>query len=471
MTFSLQQLIEQNRPQQHELFAEHVNPQLMRVLKTIGFAKTYVRAEGCYLFDENNNDYMDFLAGYGVFNMGRNHPVVRAAVEEALKLQAASMVQMDAPLLAGVLAKKLLEKVAGKPEMVFFTNSGTEAVEGALKFARKATGRERILFLDHSFHGLTTGSLAVGGNTEFRNGFGNLLPGCCKIALGDLTALKVELAKGDVAAFVFEPVQGKGVYFAENAYYHEAERLCREYGTLMIADEVQSGLGRTGKWFAHQHFGITPDIVTVAKALSGGYVPCGAICYPKWVYQKVFRSMEECVVHSNTFGRGFLACATGLASLHVLETEGLVENAARQGAEILTRVRAMQSKYEMLSEVRGLGLMMGFEFSEPKSFALKAGWKIIHKLNSGLFGQMVVVPLMRDHRILTQVAGHSVDIVKILPPLTIQEKEVSRFVSGFEQVMQSCHTFPGAAWSVGKDLAIAAAKSRNLAPSADLQQL
>ncbi|MBI4126905.1 MAG: aminotransferase class III-fold pyridoxal phosphate-dependent enzyme, partial [Deltaproteobacteria bacterium] len=264
---------------------------------------------------------------------------------------------------------------------------------------------------------------------------------------------------GDVAALVIEPIQGKGVHIADPSYYRQAQQLCRTHQTLFIIDEVQTGFGRTGKWFAYHHWDLTPDIVTCAKALSGGFVPCGAILYHKDIYKKVFRGMEECVVHSNTFGRNTLAMVAGLATLDILEEEGLIANAAKRGDAIMAGLKALMPRFEMMRAVRGMGLMIAIEFGEPKSLGLKAGWKLVHAVNGGLFGQMVVVPLMRDHRILTQVAGHGVDIVKLLPPLIIDESHVARFLAAFEQVMVECHRFPGSAWKVGKDLAIAATKA------------
>jgi acetylornithine/succinyldiaminopimelate/putrescine aminotransferase len=295
---------------------------------------------------------------------------------------------------------------------------------------------------------------------EFRKGFGDLLPGCKAIPFNDLQALEDELKKKDVAAFVIEPVQGKGVYIADPQFYTGAQNLCRKYGTLFVIDEVQTGFGRTGKWFAHHHWGLSPDIVTVAKALSGGYIPVGAICYRREIYDKVFTDMENCVVHSNTFGRNVLAMTAGLAAIDVMEKENVAENAARMGEKIISGLRAMAPRYEMIKEVRGLGLMIGIEFGEPKSFSLKAGWKILHAVNKGLFGQMVVVPLMSDHKILTQVAGHNVDIVKLLPPLIINDAHVDRFLNAFDSVMKECHRFPGNAWTVGKKLAAEALRAR-----------
>jgi len=275
--------------------------------------------------------------------------------------------------------------------------------------------------------------------------------------------LETELKNGDVAAFFFEPVQGKGVFVADPTFYTEAQALCSKYGALFICDEVQTGFGRTGKMFAHEHWGLKPDIVTMAKALSGGFMPIGAICYRRWIYDRVFTDMEHCVVHSNTFGRNILACAAGLATLDAIEEEGIVDNARKMGELITEGVRAMSDKYEMLSEVRGLGLMVGIEFAEPKSLKLRAGWKLVHKLNKSLFAQMITVPLMKKHRILTQVAGHNLDVIKLLPPLVIDEGHVERFLAAFEDVVGACHRFPGGAWNVTKDLAQAAARSGKLA--------
>lgn len=456
-------LVDAHQGRGWELFSKYVNPQLACVVKTIGFSKNYVRADGPYLYDEEGKDYLDLLAGYGVFNMGRNNGTIKEEIKKALDANFPSMVQMDTPLLAGLLAERLLSVMnsAGNDlDMVFFTNSGTESNEGAIKFARKSTGRPRILFWDHAFHGLTTGSLALNGNEEFKKGFGDLLPGCVAIPFNDIAALESELKKKDVAAFIIEPVQGKGVYVADAKFYTDAQELCRRYGTLFIIDEVQTGFGRTGRWFAHHHWGLKPDIVTVAKALSGGFVPVGAICYRRAIYDKVFNGMEQCVVHSNTFGRNVVAMTAGLAAIDAMEKETVAANAAAMGEKIVNGLRQMMPRYEMMKEVRGLGLMIGIEFGQPKSFALKAGWKIVHAVNKGLFGQMVVVPLMCDHRILTQVAGHNVDIVKLLPPLIIDDTHVERFLTAFESVMKECHRFPGNAWSIGKKLAAEALKAR-----------
>ncbi|MDO8461877.1 MAG: aspartate aminotransferase family protein [Deltaproteobacteria bacterium] len=459
MPFSLKELLANRVTENHQLFEKYVNPQFVRVLRTIGFDKTYTRAEGCYLYDDQGEAYLDFLAGYGAFNIGRNHPAIKNVIREALELNLPSLVQMDAPALAGLLAEKLISLVPHL-DTVFFTNSGTEANEGALKFARGATGREKILHLDHSFHGLTLGCLSAMGNAEFRDGFGSLLPSQA-IPMNDLETLEKALSRRDVAAFIVEAIQGKGVHLPADNFLPEAQKLCRKYGTLFIMDEVQTGLGRTGRWFAFQHWDLEPDIVTIAKSLSGGFIPVGAILYRREIYKKIFSQMDRCVVHSNTFGKNSLAMAVGLATLQILEEEKLIENAKRRGDEIARGLRPLINKYEMVKEVRHKGLMMAIEFGPPRSLKLKVAWKMIHAANKGLFGQMIVVPLMQHHKILTQVAGHNVDIVKILPPLMIGDAEVQKFVSAFEEVVANCHEFPGAAWEVGYTLAKQALKSRS----------
>jgi acetylornithine/succinyldiaminopimelate/putrescine aminotransferase len=452
MSFDIKKTLEERWGENYSLHERHVNPQFVKVLRTIGFDKVYRRAEGQYLYDTEGNRYLDLLSGYGVFSIGRNHPQIKRTIRDLLDLDLTSMVQMDCALISGLLAEKLLSLVPGLHDTVFFTNSGTEAVEGALKMARGATGRNRILYLDHAFHGLTLGSLSANGNDEFRSGFGELLSGTI-IPANDLEALERELRKKDVAAFIFEPVQGKGVHLPQDGFLSEAQRLCRKYGTLTIADEVQSGLGRTGKWFAFEHWNLEPDIVTVAKALSGGFVPAGALLMKRDIYKKVFSRMDRCVVHSNTFGKNTLAMGCGLATLHLIEEEKLLERAQKMGELFLRKVNESCGSFEMFKEVRGKGLMVGIEFKSPKSLKLKAAWAMIHAANKGLFGQMIVVPLMSKHRILTQVAGHDIDLVKLLPPLVVTEADVESFAKSLAEVVTDCHKFPGAAWEVGMTLA------------------
>jgi ornithine--oxo-acid transaminase len=444
---------------QYDLHAQHINPVFVRMLRTIGFDKQYVRGEGCYLFDAAGRRYLDMLTGWGVFALGRNHPRVRSILEQVLSRQMPNLVRMDCSLLAGLVAEKLAAhaSAAGAEELsrVFFCNSGTEAVETAIKFARCFTGKSRILYCDHAFHGLTTGSLSLNGAEFFRERFGDLMPGTAPVVFNDLSSLERALYRRDVAAFIVEPVQGKSCDVVGDGYLAGAQELCRRAGALLIADEVQCGLGRTGKWFAYQHWPeVEPDIVCTAKALSGGYVPVGAVVTSPKIMDSVFNSMERCVVHSNTFGQNDLAMAAALATLHVMEEERLVENAERMGAYVMERLTELGEACPFVSDVRGRGLMFGIDFKRPEqSLRLKAAWDTLHTLNFGVFSQMLIMPLLHRHRILTQVAGYHTEVIKFLPPLIITKSDIDYFLSAMEQVLDDVQRIPGNVWSTFTGLA------------------
>ena len=450
MGFDLPSLITARSGEGYDLHARYLNPQLQKMLHAIGFDKEYVRAEGTYLYDRDGNRYADFLAGFGVFGVGHNHPVVRKALHDMLDSELADMVQFDCALLPGLLAERLLAK-APEFDRVYFGNSGTEAVETSLKFARYATGRKRILYCSHAFHGLTTGSLSVNGAAEFRKGFDPLLPDV-SIPLGDTDLLEAELRKGDVAALIVEPIQGKGVWMPPPGFLRAACDLLHKYGALLICDEVQTGLGRTGRFFAYQHEDVEPDIVSVAKALSGGFVPVGATMAKGWIFDKVYSSMDRVLVHDSTFGSNAAAMAAGLASLAIIEDEQLVSNAERTGDALRAALTGMIEKYELLGEVRGRGLMIGMEFTKPSSLKLRPGWSMLQAARVGLFAQMVVVALFQRHRILTQVSGDHTEVIKLLPPLTIGDAEVDLFREAFDDVMKDAHRGSGLMWDFGRTL-------------------
>lgn len=454
-------LLKQHAGRNYELHAAHVNPANVRTLRTIGFDRCYVRAEGPYLWDIQGTKYLDFLSGYGVFSLGRNHPDVRKVLGDFLNADYPSLVKMEAPLLSGLLAEELKKRMPNQLDMVFFTNSGTEGVETAIKYAKCATGKPAILHCQKSFHGLTYGALSLNGDESFREGFGPFMPDCRKIPFNDLEALEKELRQGDVAGFVVEPVQGKGVNLPSPGYLRDAAALCRKHGALFIDDEVQSGMGRTGRFLAIEHEGdVDPDIVVLSKALSGGFVPVGAVLCKKWIHEKVFSSMQRSVVHSATFSQGSFAMAAGLAALDVIDRHGLVKNAEVMGNRIGEAVRAMIPRYEFLKEVRWRGLMMGIEFGSPRSLTLKAAWTMIHGMDKSLFPQVAIMPLLDKHHIITQVAGHHVDIVKLLPPLVITDEDVKWFLTSFEDVLVQMHKFPGPAWDVLADIGRMAITSR-----------
>ncbi|MFF8690804.1 aspartate aminotransferase family protein [Streptomyces sp. NPDC015144] len=457
--FDLTRLLAERGAERYELHTRHLNHQLPRMLHTIGFDKVYERAEGAHFWDAEGNDYLDMLAGFGVMGLGRHHPVVRKALHDVLDASLADLTRFDCQPLPGLLAERLLTH-SPHLDRVFFGNSGTEAVETALKFARYATGRPRVLYCAHAFHGLTTGSLSVNGEKGFRDGFAPLLPDTA-IALGDLDALRRELARGDVAALVVEPIQGKGVHAAPPGFLREAQELLHRHKALLIADEVQTGLGRTGDFYAYQHEeGVEPDLVCVAKALSGGYVPVGATLGKDWIFRRVYSSMDRVLVHSASFGSNAQAMAAGLAVLAVMEDEETVAHARRTGDLLRERLTALVDRYELLHEVRGRGLMIGIEFGRPSSLKLRSRWTMLQAARKGLFAQMVVVPLLQKHRILTQVSGDHLEVIKLIPPLVIDEADVDRFVAAFTEVMDDAHRGGGLMWDFGRTLVKQAVANR-----------
>jgi ornithine--oxo-acid transaminase len=461
--FDLGRLLAERGAERYRLHARHLNHQLPRMLRTIGFDKVYTHAEGAHLWDADGNDYLDMLAGFGVMGLGRHHPVVRKALHDVLDASLADLTRFDCQPLPGLLAEKLLTH-SPHLERVYFGNSGTEAVETALKFARYATGKPRILYCAHAFHGLTTGSLSVNGEPGFRDGFTPLLPDTA-VPLGDLDALARELRQGDVAALIAEPIQGKGVYEAPPGYLRAARELLHKHKALLIADEVQTGLGRTGDFYAHQHEdGVEPDLVCVAKALSGGYVPVGATLGRDWIFKKVYSSIDRVLVHSASFGSNAQAMAAGLAVMSVIENERIVAGARMTGERLKSRLAALVDRYELLSEVRGRGLMIGIEFGKPRSLGLRSRWSMLQAARKGLFAQMVAIPLLRRHRILAQVSGDHLDVIKLIPPLIIDERDVDRFVDAFTEVMEDAHGGSGLIWDFGKTLVKQAVANGRVSP-------
>lgn len=447
--------VEQHRGTQYDLHTDHINPTFVKMLKTIGFDRNYTRGEGCYLWDGEGTKYLDLLTGWGVFMLGRNHPKVRQVLRQVLDAQSPNLVRMDCSILSGLAAEALVRHTPDGLNRVFFCNSGTETVETAIKFSRCATGRQKIIYCEHAFHGLTTGSLAINGADFFRERFGDLLPHTEAVPFNDLVSLEKALAKQDAAAFILEPMQGKSCELVADGYLAEAQRLCRKAGTLLVVDEVQSGMGRTGKWFCFQHWPeVEPDIICVAKGLSGGFVPVGAVITRPRIMDAVFNSMERCVVHSNTFGQNDLAMAAALASIQVIEEDKLVENADELGRYTMARLAEIGKTCPFVTEVRGKGLMFGIDFARPEnSLKLRLAWDMLHKLNFGVFGQMIIIPLLKKHHILTQVAGYHTEVIKFLPPLVATKQDMDWFLQAMQEVLADTQKFPGTAWDTVLGLA------------------
>jgi ornithine--oxo-acid transaminase len=465
---SVREILARRTGEEMALNDAYMNPKLGRIVRTLGFDKRWVKGEGAHLIDAEGERYLDLLSGYGVFAIGRNHPEAIAAVRETLDARTPNLPQLGVTLLSGVLAEQLLALAPGSVATMVPANSGTEAVEAAIKISRAATGRSRVLFAEHAFHGLTLGALSLNGNEEFRDGFGPLLPGCEAVPFGDIDALEHALAggkardearggaseaprtqagdksNGAVAAFVVEPLQGKGVNLPPDGYLQAAQRLCREAGALFVCDEVQTGIGRTGRFLASEHWGLEPDLICLSKALSGGLIPVGAVLVSRSAFDAVFDGMERAVRHGSTFGGNDLAAAAALATLRVLEAEGLIARAARLGALLLELTSPLVERYEIVSDVRGLGLMWAIEFGPPEGGARRSIYNAAERAQPGIFSQLIVGPLFHDHRILCQVAGHRMNVVKALPALVVEEQEIRRFAAALEDVVARAERVPRA---------------------------
>ncbi|MEN3283296.1 MAG: ornithine--oxo-acid transaminase [Solirubrobacteraceae bacterium] len=447
-----------------ELAARHLDPSLVDVLRILGFDKQYAGAQGSYLYDAEGRGYLDFHTGEGFASLGHNHPDVREVLQAALAADLVDGVQLHYSPLAGLLAEALSQRLPPGLDAVFFASTGAEAVDSAMKFARAATRRPRLISCDSSFHGVTLGPLSLVGDEFFKEGFGPLLPGCDRVPFGDLSRLEAQLRAKDVAAFIVEPIQGRMVTLPPAGYLQAAQQLCRRYGTLFVVDEIQTGLGRTGAWFALAHSGLEPDFVLVGKALSGGYMPVAAMVTRREIYQRAVGTLERSYVHQSTFGRNRLSMAAGLATLRIIERDRLVEHSAAMGDVLRDGLAELQQRHEMIKQLRGSGLMIGIELQAPSAKVARLSGRLIQMASAGLFPQLVVIPLHRDHGVITMAAGKN-DVIKLLPPLTLSEPEARTFLDALDAVLTECESGAGRNWAVVRDIATATLRRRATAPS------
>jgi len=419
--------VEGSEPTPQELYDEtyanyraYVNPGLARVMKLSG-SPVEVRARGTTIWDHTGKAYLDFAGGYGTFSLGHSHPRVTAAVREQMARMSLSGKTMFDPLV-GRLAKALAELTPGDLTFSFFANSGTEAIEGALKLARAATGRAKIVATTNAYHGKTFGSLAVSGRDAYKAPFGPLLADVVHVPYGDADALEGALTAA--AAFVVEPVQGEGgVIVPPLGYLRAAREACDRAGALLIADEVQTGLGRCGLLFGCDRDGIVPDVMTLAKGLSGGVMPIGAYVARPAAWNAAYAKAP--LAHTSTFGGNPLACAAALAALDVLRDEGLVENARVRGAHLLAGARAVAAEYpSVVREARGLGLLVGVEFR-----------------HEGYAG--AVIPEMLKRGVTAAWTLNMQRVVRLEPPLIVSEAEIDVALDALRAGVRAAHASLG----------------------------
>ena len=392
-------------------YKEYISADMARLLRITGFGSLEMRAEGCWVIDEQNRRFLDFSGGYGVFTLGHRHPKVVEAVKDQLDSLALSSRVFFNPLQAK-LAEKLAAIAPGELRYSFFSNSGTEAIEAALKAARLATGRSGFVSLEGSYHGKTFGGLSVSGRDKYKEPFEPLLPGCRVIPRDDLEALDRAL-DDTVAGFLVEPVLGEGgIHVLTPEYLQRARQLCTERGVLMIADEVQSGLCRTGRWFALEHAAVAPDLMALAKALGGGVMPIGATMMTPAV-AKAYQGRP--LLHTSTFGGNPLACRAGIAALEVMEEENLNQKAEQSGAQLMDGLQSLVERFpDLIKEVRGLGLMVGLEFNEDK-FGGSAIFEMVKR-------QVIAVYTLNQPRVL-----------RFEPPLNVETEQIQTVLTALEE--------------------------------------
>ena len=352
----------------HRLYG---NSGLVSMLKSLNFNRKFTKALGVRVWDDEGREYLDFLGGYGSLNIGHNHPRVITALKKVLP-ETPKMLQTTLSNLDGGLKAKLAAITPGNLSTTFLGNSGAEAIEGAVKLARSATHRTNILATLKGFHGKTMGALSVTGKDMYQKPFAPLIPDCDFIPFNDIKALEKALAARDVAAFVVEPVQGEaGIIIPDKGYLRAAVELCRHYGTLLIADEIQTGLGRTGRLFACNWDEITPDIMTLAKSLSGGMVPIGAFITRRDIWNSAYGGMKKALLHTSTFGGNALACAAAIETINIIFDEKLTENAVEVGDYLIAELKNIAKTSKVIESVRGVGLMIGVEMVKPHSGFVK----------------------------------------------------------------------------------------------------
>lgn len=393
-------------------YTEHINPYLAKLMQFAGFG-VEVKGEGVWMWDQDGRKYLDCLGGYGVFSLGHRHPKVVEAVKAQLDQMPLSGKTFFNPKQAE-LSEKISKITPAGLEMTFFSNSGAEACEAALKFARAATRRTKIVSTIGGYHGKTMGGLSATGREKYRKPFEPLVPGVTFVEFGDLEQAQSEIDEA-TSCMIVEPIQGEGgVHIPPKGYLAGLREACTKVGAMLIVDEVQTGLGRTGKFFGCMYDGVVPDIMPLAKALGGGVMPIGATVMTPAICEAVYS--ESPLIHTSTFGGNPLACAAGVAAIEVIENEGLCDTASSLGHLMISRLKQMQERHDLIADVRGQGLLIGVEFSMDE------------------VGELVIAQLVKRGMIAAYTLNNP-RVIRLEPPLIITEEQVNWACDIFEEAV------------------------------------
>lgn len=418
------------------LHKNYGNSGLAALFGLVNFDRQFVRASGTRIWDSDGEEFIDFVGAFGAMNLGHNHPRVLEALDKVRDMP--NLIPSSLPTMLAAMMHNLAVITPGRLKRTFHCNSGTEAVEGALKLARAATGRTGFIYCHNSFHGKTFGSLSVTGRDKYRKSFEPLLPGCTEVPFGDAEALGKALDSHKPAAFIVEPIQGEGgVIVPPPGYLAEAARLCKERGVLFIADEIQTGFGRTGTMFACQYEKVEPDIMCMAKSLGGGVEPIGALITTDEIWNKAYGSIDKALLHTSTFNGNTRATAAAVASIEVIINENLPAKAAKNGAYLISGLQEMQKKYPLIKEVRGRGLLIGVELEKPGGLADKLTFGMASKLSDEYLGSMVAGKLLNQHHIMTVYTLNNPNVIRLEPPLTVTREEIDRLLNAMDDTLKN----------------------------------
>lgn len=440
MTTDYRSLIEEHLSSSSHLSKRHVHPRLLKLFEVGGMNTAFSHAKDVYLYDTEGRRYLDFLAGGGVYFIGRNHPEVNDAMQAVLEMDLPNLCVVNASVLGGVVAEQLLELAGPHLTKVVYANSGTEATDVCVRFARVATGRRRYLYLEGAFHGRSYAAISMCGFEALRERQEPLMPTCTAIPPNDIGALRRELRRGDVAGFIFETVQGMTTTVLDDGYLREARTLCDEYGTLMIADEVQTGLGRTGHWFGCHASGVRPDMMTVSKTLSGGAAPVSAVLYTEELYEKIYERFTSGPFYFSTFAENNVSMAASLATLNVLKRMDAPKRANEISKRLRDGLERLASHYDVIERIGGKGLMMSIYFRESTSAALRVQQELLNLADRGSFAAAVNVEMYTKQRVVVQIPGPGVNAIKILPPVVSTDADIDYFLAALEDSLASLYS-------------------------------
>jgi putrescine aminotransferase len=426
-----------------DTYARHVNPTFTKLLGLLGYGRVWARGEGTRVFDDAGQGYVDFLAGFGATNLGHNHPGLIRALTDALAAMPVHVCHTGPTPHEAAVGERLARSAGAPFEIGMMSSSGAEAVEAAIKIARAATKRAGVLSCRGGFHGLSLGTLSIMGAPRLRAPFEPLLPQFEAIPFGDVESLRAALSSKRFGSFVVEPIQAEaGVILPPAGYLAAARELCTKYGTQLVFDEVQTGVGRTGTTYAFQAEGVVPDLLVLAKGLGGGIVPVGATLCSRELHQRAYGGLDRFDAHGSTFAGNALACAAAIATLDIVEHEQLAERAARLGTFLLEALHARLDGHPLVRGIRGRGLLIGVELGTAATGALRSVAATLTKISPRVgrlspppfVGQWISVRLL-EAGYLCQPTAHEWDVLKVEPPLTIDETEIAGFVGALGDIL------------------------------------